>query len=270
MPHRRLPNTNSSVIRTLTTASGAWTDYPAARLISDAQWAKLDQAQPTSLLSRLLKEAGDVPLALAAQAPLTDASTRGLARLTLFVSHFHQVYDFGVARNAFTAGGRAFYDRDVGAAVLPDLTTATAVLTAASKIAPGEAKRQTAEAAAFRAMALPSAAEVTAVYAEVEPLHRQSEVAQAFTAQQQNELSALYPAAQKLAVAICNTVEYHLENDDQYTHLDAPARRRLARIWGVVYIYEPNETPDESDPNAANTTLPGPRIAPLDSTAPQQ
>jgi hypothetical protein len=258
MPYRRLPNTVTSVIRTLTTARGAWADYPAARLIQDTHFAKLDDADPNSFLRRFLKEAGDIPIALAAQAPLTEASSRGLARLTLYVSHFHQVYDLGVARGTFTAGGRAYYDRDVSNAVLPDLSTAAAVLSAASKIAPGETKRQEKEGAAYRAMALPSAAEVAAVYAEVDALHRQSEVAQAFTAQQQNELGALYPDAQKLAVAICNAVEYHLENDEAYEHLDAAARRRIARIWGVVYIYEPNETPDEGDMNAANTTLPGP------------
>ncbi len=169
-----------------------------------------------------------------------------------------QVYDFGVARGVFTAGGRAYHDREVGSATLPDLTSAETVLTAASKIAPGETQRQAKEGAAFVPMALPSAAEVAAVHTQVAELHRQSDIAQAFTALQQNELSALYPEAQKLAVAICNTVEYHLENDEQYAHLDAPARRRLARIWGVVYIYEPNEAPDEGDTNAVNTTLAGP------------
>src|SRR5438067_13740248 len=98
MPHRRLPNTISSVIRTLTTARDPWKQYPADRLITDAQWAKLDDANASSLLTRLLKEAGDVPLALAAQAPLTDAFNKGLARLTLYVSHFHQVYHLGATR----------------------------------------------------------------------------------------------------------------------------------------------------------------------------
>jgi hypothetical protein len=270
MPSRRLPNTISAVIRTLTTARDAWKKYPDAPLISAEQFAKLDAASPQSLLSRTLKEAGDVPLALATQAPLTDASNKGLARLTLYVSHFHQIYDFGVARGVFTADGRAYYDRDVGTAILPDLTSATAVLEAAAKIAPGEAKRQAAEGTKYVAMALPSATEVAAVHAEVADLQSKSQVAQAFTALQHNELAAIYPDAQKLAVAICNTVEYHLENDEAYAHLDAPARRRLARLWGVVYIYDQSETPDEGDTNAANTTLPGPTTAAPTSTPAQQ
>ena len=66
MPNRRLPNTISSVIRTLTTARDAWKLLPNVRLISAAHWAKLDDSKADSLLNKFLKEAGDVPNALAA------------------------------------------------------------------------------------------------------------------------------------------------------------------------------------------------------------
>jgi hypothetical protein len=260
MPSRKLPNTTSAVIRTLTTARDAWGQYPTARLITPAQWAKLDPVtvppNPPSLLTTLLKEAGDVPAALAAQAPLTDIFQKGLARLTLYVSHFHQTYDFGVLRGDFTAGGRAYYDRDVSATTLPDLSTATAVLNAAAKIGTGEAERATAEGAAYKAMANPAAAEVAALYATVKAEYDASQAAQAFTDQQQNELAALYPDAQKLAVQICNTVEYTLENDEAYATLDAAGRRAIAVRWGVVYLYE----------NA--TTVPAPTPAPTPAATP--
>jgi hypothetical protein len=73
MPSRRLPNSQVSVLRTLTTARDAWKQFPTDRLISPAHWAKLDDAQPTSFLNRYLKESGDVQTALAAQAPATSA-----------------------------------------------------------------------------------------------------------------------------------------------------------------------------------------------------
>lgn len=264
MPYRRLPNTISAVLRTLTTARDAWKQFSDARLIKPEHWAKLDDGDPASLLHRLLKEAGDVPLALAAQAPLTDAANKALARLTLYVSHFHQVYDFGVARGVFTAGGRAYYGREVGAASLPDLSSTAAVLEAAGKIAPGETRRAQAGGAGHVPMALPSAAQVAAILAEVEPLHRQSEAAKAHTDRQQEELGALYPEAQKLAVSICNTVEFNLSEREA---LESGGRRRIARLWGVVYIYEPQETPDPDDPNAANTTLPAGPASPANPAA---
>jgi len=37
---------HSSVLRTLTKARDGWINFPTARLISDAHWAKLDPAIP--------------------------------------------------------------------------------------------------------------------------------------------------------------------------------------------------------------------------------
>lgn len=215
MPTRRLPNSTATVIRTLITARDAWKQFPNNRLITAAHWAKLDDTNAQSFLSRLLKEAGDVPNALAAQAPLTSAFTQALDRLTLFVSHFHQVYDLGVARGVFTAGGRAHYDRDVTATALPDLSSITAVLEAASKIAPGEAARKAAEGAAHVPMALPSAAEVAAAHADAAAKRAAAESAKLNTDTQQGELAG---------------------------------RRRIARLWGVVYLNDDGSAAEESPP----------------------
>jgi hypothetical protein len=245
MPSRRLPNTISSVIRSLSAARDGWNQFPGNRLITPAQWAKLDPAAPNSLLNRLLKEAGDVPLALAAQAPLTDTFGRLLARLTLHVSHFHQVLDFAIERGDLTAASRAFYDRDLTATTLPPLGNIAEVMDAAGKITTGEAARAAAEGAAHIPMALPSAASVSALHLETTAARAASETAKLNTDTQQGELAALYPEAQALAVSLINTVEYHLgERPD----LDAPGRRRIARAWGVVYINDDGTVEDETTP----------------------
>lgn len=257
MPYRRLPNTLPAVLRTLTTARDEWlrlATTPDDRLPTDAHWAKLDPEAPVSLLNRLRKETSDVDQALATQAPLTDATNRAVARETLFVSHFHQVYDFGVARGVFSAGGRAFYGRDVNATTVPDLASIPAVLAAGAAVVQGEADRQRAEGARFVPMALPSAAEVGAIHAEAEGLRKAGLAAQTRTDREQNEVAPVYAEAQKLAVSICNTVEFRLNERED---LDAPGRRRIARRWGVVYLYDKDETPDPDDANAANLTLAG-------------
>ena len=118
-PPARQPNTTSAVVRSLTAARDAWSQFPENRLITPAHWAKIDPADPASLLTRLLKEAGDVPLALAAQAPLTDSFGKLLARLTLHVSHFHHGLDLAIDRGVIPAASRAFYDRDLTATTLP-------------------------------------------------------------------------------------------------------------------------------------------------------
>ncbi len=138
-----------SVIRTLKAARDRYkiTPVPADRAISSDHWSKLDDAAPASFLNRLLKEASDVDLALAAQAPLTSAGTQKAAQLTLYVSHFHQVLDLGIARAIFAPGARSYYGRDLNATALPDLSTYAAVVEAAGKIVTGEAARAAAEAA---------------------------------------------------------------------------------------------------------------------------
>jgi len=240
MPSRRLPNSMPAVIRTLKTARDEWknTPVPADRAISADHWAKLDDTAPTSFLNRLLKEATDVGLALAAQAPLSDQFGQAYARLTLFVSHFHQVLDMGIARGAFAAGARGYYGRDIGATAIPDLSNQVAVMEAAEAIVTGEAARATAEGASYLAMALPSAAEVATLRTQFLTVRNSREQAVVRTDREREELQALYNEAQALAVDICDTVEFFYRRD-----LDDSSRRQKCERWGVVYHFEPSAPP---------------------------
>jgi hypothetical protein len=250
MPSRRTPNSAPGVIRSLTAAREAWKRFPNDRIISAEQFAQLDETQPAALLNRFLKEASDVDKALAAQAPLTSAQSQAIAKLALLVSHFHQVYDLGVERGIFTAGGRAYYGRDVNATTIPDLITLDAVIAAAQAIVKGEADRQAAEATAYTPMALPSAAEVAATLADASAKRAATETAKLATDTQQGELAALYPEAQRLAVSILNHIDFNLSERQD---LDAPGRRRIARAWGVVYV---------NDDGSLNTDEPAPVTPP--------
>lgn len=235
MPTRRLPNTLPAIIRTLKTARDTWkiTTNPADRAITPEHWAKLDDSSPTSFLNRFLKEASDIDLAQAAQSPLTTAFAQCGARLTMYVSHFHQVLDLGITRGTFAVGARSYYGRDVSAASIPDLSSYDAVAEAAEKIVTGEAARAAAEGAAYIPMSLPSAAEVAALRTEFNALRAQSQTAQTNTDREREELQAMYAEAQALAVDICDTVEYFYRKD-----LDDGSRRAKCGRWGVVYIFD--------------------------------
>jgi len=240
MPSRRLPNTMPAVIRTLKTARDTYKTTAAAdRPISAALFAQLDDAPAAnSLLSRLLKEVSDIDLAQAAQAPLTTALAQKGARLTMFVSHFHQVLDMGIERGHFAAGAR-----DLHATTIPDLSNYDALEEAAGKTTAGETARAQAEGGAYKPMDLPNASEVASLSAEFNTLRTQSRNAQTHTDTQREEAQALYAEAQALAVDICDTVEFFYRKDP-----DASSRRQKAMRWGVVYLYEPGETPDPPPP----------------------
>jgi len=263
MPSRRLPNNMPAVIRTLKTARDKWKNTPLAadRALTADQWAQLDDTVPGSFLNRLLKEASDVDLALAAQAPLTSGVSQTAARLTQCVSHFHQVLDLGIARGDFAVGARGYYGRDINASAIPDLTTYDNVAEAAENIVSGEAARATAEGpgtpvtfdsgvrfdsgvkfdsttGGYVAMSNPSAAQVGALLAQYQTLSRQSEQALVNTDTQREELQALYATAQALAVDICDTVEYFYRKDP-----DASSRRVKCERWGVVYLFDQPAAP---------------------------
>jgi hypothetical protein len=258
MPHRRTPNSNPAVIRTLKTARDTWknTTNPAGRAISADQWKQLDDNDPTSLLNRLLKESSDVDIAQAAQAPLTTDVAQIAAQVTMFASHFHQVLDMAVARGDFQPGARSYYGRDIGASTIPDLSSYDAVAQAAEDIVTGEAKRQTAEGAAFVPMALPSAADVAALLTQFNTARAASQQAQVYTDQQRKELNALYPDAQALAADICDTVEFFYRKEP-----DPGTFRNQCSRWGVVYIYDDGTaTPPPPPPVASDNpsgTKPG-------------
>ena len=256
MPSRRLPNTTPAVLRTFSTAHTAWlnTTVPAERAIAAEQFALLDlAATPASLQSRFIKESSDVDIAQAGQAPLTSDLTQKAARLTMVVSHFHQVLDLGISRGDFRGGARSYYGRDVSASAVPDLSTYDAVADAAQKIVDGEAARKTAEAAGFRPMALPTAAEVAAQLAAFTAARNLAQQAQVKTDRERADVTALYPQAQALAVDLCDTVEFFYRKEPD----PATFRAKCSR-WGVVYFYEPNVTP-----------APGPGPTPAANASPE-
>ena len=257
MPSRRLPNSMPAVIRTLKTARDASKNTPIAadRAISAEQWAKLDDAAPASFLNKLLKEASDVNLALAAQAPLSTQFGQVYARLTLYVSHFHQVLDLGITRGTFAAGARSYYGRDAHDTRIPDLSTYEDIATAAENVKQGEADRLTAEGASFIPMAMPGAAEVEVARVQFKTELDLSKLADATLDREEEEAGALNPEAQALAVDIAQQVEHFYRKDTN----DASRRQKCTR-WGVVYVFEPNEpgAPPPVTPPPANPPAPTP------------
>ena len=253
-----------AVIRTLITARDKRknTPNPADRAVTDAQFAHLDDTNPNSLLSLLIKEATDVDIALAAQAPLTSALNQQGARLTMYVSHFHQVGDFAILRGDLPLGSRGYWGRDIHATTIPDLSTYNALEIAAKAVVNGEARRFADEGAAHTPMSNPSAGQIAGILSGFLNLRRSSEIALEKTDDEREEAQALYPAAQALAVDICETVEFFFRSDKVSSSF-----REKCRRWGVVYIYEPTEPRDAGDTTGPGTggvapVVPAPTPAP--------
>ena len=135
----------------------------------------------------------------------------------------------------------------------PNLDSYTTVEEAAQAIVEGEPARAAAEPAIHVPMALPSAVNVGEVLTEFRNVRHATEQAQVKTDDEREDVDALYPAAQALAVDIADTVEFFYRKDP-----DASSRRAKCRRWGVVYIYDAGETPDPEDPEDPTPPPPTP------------
>ena len=259
MPHRVLPNSLPTATRCLKKARDQWllTTVPAERAITAEHWAKLNPdpaLTPLSFLSRLLKETGEVDIAIGAQGTATDHFSAARKRAAMFVSHFYQVYDLGVARGSYTAAGRSYYGRSITDTAIPDLATEDDLADALDALIKGEADRQTAEGAAFVAMSNPSAAEVTAVRTQFTALRNPKKLALEKTDREREEATALLPEALELCKDIYDTVEYFFRKDTN----DASRRVKCER-WGVAYAFDPSEPvppPAPADPPAPPAPTP--------------
>jgi hypothetical protein len=243
----------TAIVRLLITARDTWKNTPPnmEKAITADHWAKLDDANQESFLNKLLREADEADIALAVQTPITARLSQVVERLTLFVSHFHQVLDLAILRGIFKPGVRSFYGRDVSATTLPDLSTYKAVEEAAQKVIAGDQLREEASDLPWIPMAMPSVAEVQAVLAQYQTARDESQQAQRTTDREREDLSALYDEAYALAVDICDTVEFFYRKDP-----DASSRRAKCVRWGVVYVYGPSETPETPPVAPAVTTTP--------------
>jgi hypothetical protein len=215
MTKRTIPDSTSAVVRCLTTARDAWkkTAVAADRGIGVEHWAELNDAEPTSLLNRLLREVHDVEIALAAEMSATAQLVEMADKLATHVSHFHQVLDLGIARGTFKAGTRSYYGRDINSTRRPDLSSYEAIRDAAQHIVDGEAARDIIEDNLFVPMALPSAADVCGLLAVFKGLRAQSKATKIATDAARADLAALYPEAQALAEDICDTVKDFYRQD---------------------------------------------------------
>jgi hypothetical protein len=254
MPRRRLPDTAPTTLRTLKAARDEYknTADPADRAISAEQFAQLtDEGEPESLLTHFDRKCREVDIALAKQGPLTGELAAQKARTAILVSHFHQVFDFAVARGEFSAGARRYYGRDISAKELPPLETYDDVATAAKAIVKGEAMRAEAEGAAFVPMAMPPAAAVQTALEAFAAARLAAQAALERTDAAREAAAALFPDALTLAVDVCETVEFFYRKDRS-----ASSRRAKCRRWGVAYEFARGETPDPQTPGAEGANHP--------------
>lgn len=147
--------------------------------------------------------------------------------LRLFISHFIQVFNFGVARGKYPAADRTSYDLPVEDSPLPDLSKDSDLLLWANNIVNGDALRV---AAGGAPMSNPDAAEVNMAKNTFKTgFDLQSNRKDALD-NAQEALEGILDEADKVIKKVWDELEtfYNEETDE--------SRRENCREWGVVYI----------------------------------
>ena len=234
MPFRQLPASDPTRTQALDGALKKWQNTTgAARLITAATGTALETLQP-----QWEKEVAERADASGQQSASTLAVTQAADKLRMLISHFIQVYQFGIARGDFAAAGRAVYELSVNEETVPNLDTEAALVLWAGRIVKGDPRRVTQFSEA--PMAMPAA---TAVAAALEAYHAKQAAQTAAKDQleaEQADVIALRTEADKLIRDVWDEVEFALRQ------MEPPTLRRRAREWGVVYAQRPGE-PQEAD-----------------------
>lgn len=232
MPYRSLPSTDTALLNALTTAKNKAENTPAGQLaFKQETLAKLNELEP--LFKKEIAERG---AALSNQTQSTAEKMTAQDNLRMYISHFIQVFNFGVERGKYKATDRPFYQLDMSQTELPYLGNEPEVERWAQNIIKGETDRK---GAGGEGMINPSAAEVEAAYLLFLEKNTGQSVLKDVYDKEQEDVERMRGEVQELIRDIWDEVEF------EYRKESAPSMRRKAREYGVYYATRPGETVED-------------------------
>jgi hypothetical protein len=177
--------------------------------------------------------------ALSNQSEATTQRLEAEEKCRLYVSHFYQVFNLGVARGRYKASDRAYYQLNVSQESVPDLFSEDSLRTWAENIINGDPVRV---AAGGTEIVNPAVAEVTEVYNEyvtklVDQIGKKDNYEK-----EQRDVDNIRAEADELIRDIWDELEFMYRKDEP------SVMRRKAREYGVVYISRPGEPEEEPEP----------------------
>ncbi len=228
MPYRSLPKSDPERSKAITAASrkAAGLD-PADSPLNPETTTKLNAVAPQ--FESLVNERSTAEFD---QVSATDTVAAQFEKVGMYVSHFFQVFQFGVSRGQYEASERVLLGLSANQTKLPELTSQPDILLWAQRIVSGEADRVAAGAAP---MANPAASEIATLLAELETEKGAQSGKKDLYDDAQKAVAAKRPEVDAVILDVWDELEfaYRLEEN--------PAKRRKCREWGVVYRVRPGE-----------------------------
>lgn len=221
---RVLPNSNSSRYTAIEVAK-----RKAAHLAPDEDkpLTPATESRLNSVGAQYLSVYEELTISLAKQAKATEAAVNSRNIVKTYISHFIQVFNFGIERNKYPLQDRSFYGLSMSGGSVPYLNSEADIVQWGNNIINGDAERI---AAGGAPMSNPSVSEIKVVFEEmIQLIQTQSSLKNAYDKAQEN-VNGLNEAVDKLILRIWNEINTF------YDDHESSSRRRKAREWGVVFV----------------------------------
>ena len=228
MPYRRLPNTDSSRLKALTSAYNKGKELPPFKLaFSQSTYQKVQ-----SFLNQFEHSMTLQKHAYSTQIQKNKEYINTLRKVKLYISHFIQVMNLAISRDELPESTRAYYKLDSHDKKVPLLNTEAEIIQWGQNIIDGETNRIR---EGKTPITNPTIALVRVKYEQFLEAYNHQKTLQKNTAREQKKLSELRTIADDIIVNIWNEVE------ETFNDLPEDLRRDKAKEYGLIYVYRKNE-----------------------------
>jgi len=234
MPTINRPRTYAEILQALEAAKAkADVTAPADLAFTAATLTRL-----TTFLPTYQTEMQQMGSALGAQSAATIVVEAVQPKTQMFISHYFQVFNFGIEREVYQASDRAYYMLDINHAEVPNMRTEQEVAMWGARVVSGDAARV---AAGGAAMANPSAAQVAAQLAIFTAAQGDQSTKKDAYDHEQEDVATISEEALDIVDDIWDECEFTFRKDTP------SSKRRKCREYGVVYKPRTGETPSPDD-----------------------
>jgi hypothetical protein len=234
MPYRRLPNTDSARLKSLTMAYEKGKDLPPFKLaFSPNSYRKIQTVFPQ--FENAISESRN---SLNLQTEKNREYQKRLKKARLYISHFIQVVNLAILRGDMVPETRNYFGFDEDEKKVPSLTTEEEVIKWGQILIDGEQERRN---KGMNPITNPTIAVLKVHYDKFIEYHNYQKSLKDRSQRAQDQLNEKRSQVDAIIQQIWNEVEHTFED------LPEEMRREKAMEYGLVYVFRKNEV--------ANVTL---------------
>ena len=229
MPYRRLPNTDNARYKALKIAYdlGKVTS-PVNLAFGQATFFKVKSFTPNfEMVLNTYKET------YSNQVKRSKEYNELQKKAKLYISHFIQVMNFGIARGELPPSSRVFYGIDENETKVPNLISEADIIAWGEKLIKGDSERVS---KGGNYITNPTMGNVKVRYDKFLDFYWKQKSLQETCVNSLNRVTALREEADKIILSVWNEVEEHFKKI-----CDEEERREKCAQYGVIYVWRPTE-----------------------------